>query len=253
MNADAHCDRVLLAQADFDGELDPGQAAEMEAHRAGCPTCQAAYAELGEMRARLRQADLYRRAPDTLRDALAARLAGSEPPRPIPERRRSWRGPAAGFGFGAGLAAAIAVLVGWQAQPGIMDEVVASHVRALQPGHLEDVVSTDRHTVKPWFQGKLDFAPPVKDLAASGFPLTGARLDYLDGRPVAALVYARGRHPIDLFVWPASGGLAGPVVDRDRDGYHVLHWNQDGMAIWAVSDVDESQLRAFAETWRAMR
>ena len=120
----------------------------------------------------------------------------------------------------------------------------------MQPGHLEDVASSDRHTVKPWFDGRLDFAPPVKDFAAEGFPLRGGRLDYLAGRPVAALVYQRDKHIIDLFVWPANGNPSQPPDTAQRQGYNVVHWTEDGMVFWAVSDVEIGQLREFAERWR---
>jgi anti-sigma factor RsiW len=135
-------------------------------------------------------------------------------------------------------------------QESLIDQVIAGHIRALQPGHLEDVVSTDQHTVKPWFDGRLDFAPPVKDLAADGFPLKGGRLDYLDGRPVAALVYQRDKHVIDLFVWPASGAVALPAGDTAIAGYNAVHWATGGMNFWAVSDVERGQLTDFAALWR---
>jgi anti-sigma factor RsiW len=153
------------------------------------------------------------------------------------------------FGLGAACAAVLALLLLTPAMPpGLTDQIVAGHVRALQPGHLQDVASEDRHTVKPWFDGRLDFAPPVKDLAAARFPLTGGRLDYLDGRPVAALVYQRDKHVINLFVWPGAGD--GPPQTAERQGYNIVHWSQGGMNFWAVSDVELSQLKEFAADWR---
>ncbi|HEV2334885.1 MAG TPA: anti-sigma factor, partial [Stellaceae bacterium] len=167
------------------------------------------------------------------------------------ERRRSqWRFTVAGFGAGAACAAALALVVLAPGQPSLVGAVVAGHIRALQPGHLEDVPSSDQHTVKPWFDGRIDFAPPVKDLAAVSFPLRGGRLDYVGGRPVAALVYQHDKHLIDLFVWPARTGAAHPPEAAARDGYNVVHWTEGGMALWAVSDLEAKLLREFAEDWR---
>jgi len=242
------CERVLLAQADFDGELDAAQAAEMEAHRANCPVCQAAYAELAQTRTLLREGRLYHRAPDRLRRALAAQAV----PAPAPRRRAIawWRWPVVNLGLGAAVAAALAFLVLAPGQTGLIDQLVDDHLRSLQQGHLEDVVSTDRHTVKPWFDGKLDFAPPVKDLADQGFPLTGGRLDYLGGKPVAALVYVHGKHPINLFVWPQAAPAA-KTVTAERKGYNLIHWDEDGMTLWVVSDLEKPELEDFVRRWRA--
>src|SRR5207237_7693934 len=161
-----------------------------------------------------------------------------------------WWNAGAGFGLGAACAAALAFLVLIPTEPGFPEQIVAGHVRALQPGHLQDVESRDRHTVKPWFDGRIDFAPPVKDLAAQQFPLKGGRLDYIGGRPVAALVYLRDKHVIDLFIRPAAASTVVPPETAEKNGYNVVHWVQDGMAFWAVSDVERNQLRDFAATWQ---
>jgi anti-sigma factor RsiW len=126
----------------------------------------------------------------------------------------------------------------------LTDEVLASHVRSLMPGHLSDVESSDQHTVKPWFDGKLDFSPPVHDFAGRGFPLLGGRLDYLNGRPVAALVYGRRKHVISVFLWPADRAERG-AVPVTRNGYHVLHWATPEFAYWIASDVGLSELTEF--------
>lgn len=129
--------------------------------------------------------------------------------------------------------------------------VLGSHVRALQPGHLSDVVSTDQHTVKPWFDGRLPFSPPVKDLAAAGFPLEGGRLDYAAGREVAAMVYRHAKHPIDLFAWPAAGrGDAAPRLEA-RDGFNLVHWTAGGMQLWAVSELNAAELMQFVRLWQS--
>ena len=259
MSAMPDCDKVLLVQAELDGELGAAEAASLAAHRADCPVCQTAAAELMQARALIRD-DLYQAVPDEARQRVMAALAAARPThRAQPSIAaasgalqwwRGWLSNGMSFGLGAACAAVLAfLLVAPAMPPGLTDEIVAGHVRALQPGHLQDVASEDRHTVKPWFDGKLDFAPPVKDLAAVRFPLTGGRLDYLDGRPVAALVYQRDKHVINLFVWPGSGGDASPQT-AERQGYNIVHWSEGGMTFWAVSDVELSQLKQFAADWR---
>jgi anti-sigma factor RsiW len=256
MSADrtpAGCDMVLLVQAEFDGELDAAQAAQLAAHHANCPECQAAAADLMQTR-QLIGPELYQPMPDAARQRLLVRLnLGAPPAQPQPRRRWAWTGwrPLAfGFGLGSACAAALMLLILSPAEQSLTDQVVAGHVRALQPGHLEDVPSTDQHTVKPWFDGRLDFAPPVKDFAAKGFPLMGGRLDYIGGRPVAALVYQRDKHIIDLYVWPAGTQAVSAPTSAERNGYNVVHWIQDGMNFWAVSDVEMAQLRDFAADWQ---
>jgi anti-sigma factor RsiW len=250
------CDKVLLVQAELDGELGAAEAAGLAAHRAECPICEAAAVELAQARALVRD-DLYQPVPEDVRHRVMTALAAARPARPAmaaaaPESLgwwHRWWSNGASFGLGAACAAALAFLLLMPAMPpGLTEQVIAGHVRALQPGHLQDVASGDRHTVKPWFDGRIDFAPPVKDLAAQHFPLTGGRLDYLDGRPVAALIYQRDKHVIDLFVWPAAGET--PPQSAERQGYNIVHWSQNGMAFWAVSDLETAQLRQFAEDWR---
>jgi anti-sigma factor RsiW len=257
MSAMPDCDKVLLVQAELDGELGAAEAASLAAHRAECPICQAAAVEFAQARALIRD-DLYQPVPEDMRHRVMAAIAAAQPPRPAlsaiamptaPGWWRRWWSNGASFGLGAACAAALALLLVMpETPPGLTEQLVAGHVRALQPGHLQDVASEDRHTVKPWFDGRIDFAPPVKDLAAARFPLTGGRLDYLNGRPVAALVYQRDKHVIDLFVWPA-GGETSPQT-AERQGYNIVHWSQNGMAFWAVSDLEAAQLKQFAENWR---
>ena len=168
-------------------------------------------------------------------------------------RARPWRRWFdAALVFGAGAATAWLVLGSVVMLPGAtdrtVDEVAASHVRSLMAAHLTDVASTDRHTVKPWFAGKLDFSPPVHDLAAQGYALSGGRLDVIGGRTVAALVYRERGHVINLFVWPAPAHAADA---QTRQGFSLAGWTQSGMQFWAVSDASPQDLQAFAQTLRA--
>jgi anti-sigma factor RsiW len=262
----AECE--ILLHALVDGELDAGHTREVEAHVATCAGCAEKLEALRAMRAAMASADLKEKAPAHLRNRIEAML----PPRPVensrhasaqtsaprkffqPSRRAFFGGFAAGTALSGALAATVALTVfrGDQAQT-VANEVVSAHIRSLQPGHLMDVETSDQHTVKPWFDGRLDFAPPVKDLAAEGFPLKGGRLDYLDGRPVAALVYQRDKHMIDLYIWPASGAQTGLPATAAENGYNVAHWSADGMTLWAVSDVEAAQLAAFAQDWQNMK
>jgi anti-sigma factor RsiW len=258
MNGRLDCDKVLLVQAELDGELEAAEAAALAVHRAECPVCQAAAADIALAREAMHaeHADLYEPMPADVRERVITRLGLARPQtvaRPASGGRPWWNpwAAGAGFGLGAACAAALAFLVLIPAEPGLTDQIVSGHIRALQPGHLEDVQSSDRHTVKPWFDGRIDFAPPVKDLAAQRFPLTGGRLDYLAGRPVAALVYRRDKHIINLFVWPvAENSTVQQPETTERQGYNLVHWTQNGMSFWAVSDLEAKQLRDFMDDWR---
>jgi anti-sigma factor RsiW len=255
------CSRIeFLLQADFDGELAPGETAALAAHLAQCLECRQKQAALTQLSARLRAELPYYGAPDRLRQAIEARVASStqHAPSRVAGLRRLWmrlfgrrvRWPLP-FGAGAALAVAIVLLAVLPRGGELAGSVIASHIRALQPGHLMDVVSTDQHTVKPWFDGRLDYSPPVKDLAAQGFPLLGGRLDYLHGRPVAVLVYRRAKHIIDLYAWPTATAIDLRASTGERNGYNTVRWTQDGMTFWAVSDVNAAELGEFVERWRA--
>ena len=226
-------DKTLLIQAHHDGELDAAESASLMAHTAACPGCAELQATLGDLSRGLRlQAPTFT-APPSLRRKM----------QPLAKPRAV---PAIAFCLGALLAAGVVLLL--PSAP-VGDDLVSGHIRALQPGHLTDVLSADQHTVKPWFDGRLDYAPPVRDLAASGFPLVGGRLDYLEKRPVAALVYRRDKHVIDLFVWPGTDTHAS---SRSVQGYNIVSWGSDGMVFRAISDLAPADLAAFAQNWRAM-
>lgn len=240
-------DNDRLLNAYFDGELDVVRSAEFEEHLKSCPACASDLRTHQNLRQSLRAADLYERAPESLRNRIAGVLPRKAEARPIFMRSRpvlEW----------LAVAAAIAVVVGAsfaifssRQQPNLLvQEIVASHIRSLQPGHLFDVESTDQHTVKPWFDGRLDFSPPVRDLADEGFPLVGGRLDYLDHHNVAALVYQRRKHFINVFVWPTESKPSNLPDTQVVQGYNLLFWRGDGMTFCAVSDVSPTDLREFA-------
>lgn len=267
MTTDECAQIVLLLQADHDGELDVGGAASLAAHIAKCPDCQARQAKLSKLSEQLRTEVAYYSAPASLRQAIeeavsapglkqAPRAPSGSQPRSV--AKRNWLRPADGWlkgllpaGLGAAVAAAVILVVLLPRGSDMTESVIASHIRALQPGHLMDVVSTDQHTVKPWFDGRLDYAPPVKDLASFGFPLIGGRLDYLAGRPVAALAYHRAKHVIDLYAWPTSSRIITPLEDGELNGYNFVSWTQDEMTFWAVSDLNKAELVEFVDRWRA--
>ena len=239
--------RTLL-DAYLDGELDAMRSSEIEDHLHGCPSCSQSCDENQTIRRALKTESIYFKAPVDLRkrvrSAVRQAAKAEEPTRWF---SLSW------FRMAAPMAAAALVLMvllpfthGPSSDDRLIDEAIANHVRSLMADHLADVASTDEHTVKPWFNGKLDFSPPVSDLAKEGFPLIGGRLDYLDSRPVAALVYRRDKHVINVFVWPADGAVGQSKELKTEQGYHVLHQINSGMNFWIVSDLEATQLQQFA-------
>ncbi len=236
----------------FDGELDLVRAVEFEEHLKTCPDCARELREQQVMRQSLRSSNLYERAPDSLRARIRADLPGGRvEPRPIPMRHRpvlEWLAVAAAIVFAVVLGARVFPNIGGQRQAtSLAQEIVASHIRSLQPGHLFDVQSTDQHTVKPWFDGKVDFAPPVTDLAGQGFPLVGGRLDYLDNRDVAALVYQRQKHLINVFIWPVESRPTKLPESQTIQGYNLVFWWRDGMYFCVSSDLNVAELREFVQ------
>jgi anti-sigma factor RsiW len=226
----------------LDRELDEASAAVVRAHLESCPRCGGRLAERQELGRLLRTAPYYQ-APQRLR---AAAAAAAERPR-ASRRIYAW---AASLAIAASLGGAFA-LARYARTPAearfearAADEVVDAHVRSLMGEHLFDVKSTDQHTVKPWFLGRVDFSPPVRDLAGIGFPLVGGRLDYVAGHQAAALVYQRQKHTINVFVWPAGSGAPAPTAASIR-GFHIHGWTTDGMTFWAVSDLNDAELTTF--------
>jgi anti-sigma factor RsiW len=260
----------------LDGELDPITSQTIEHHLRECHKCDQAYKMNGSLIRAIGNATPYYKAPAELRDRIQASLREEIAERsrhggPVPRNARplitkkqpeprsilfgtSWNWLA--------LAAAVvfAAIIVWNVlprlqRPGIdqflATQLIAGHVRSLMANHLTDVASSDQHTVKPWLDAKLDFAPAVVDLSSEGFPLIGGRLDYLDKRPVAALVYQRRKHFINLFVWPAAPDETRTPKTITRQGYQLLHWVDSDFNYWAVSDVSDNDLQAFKQQFEA--
>jgi anti-sigma factor RsiW len=255
------CDEAnILLHALIDGELDAGHAREVEAHIATCPSCAAKLAAYRQMREAMAKTDLRFTAPASLRQRIDAALPKAAPKvapspsnvTPLASRRSVLRGFAMGSALSA-LAATglVAVVLRNDDQQLIDSEIVSAHLRSLQPGHLIDVVSTDQHTVKPWFNGKLDVSPPVIDLTAQGFTLIGGRLDYVDARAIGAVVYKRRAHVINLFVAQTSSTARKPAKIETVQGFNIRHWSDRGMNFWAVSDIGADELAEFGEKFEA--
>ena len=244
-------DNQRLLHAYLDGELDLVRSIEFEDHLKSCLDCSRDFANQQALRKSLQAANLYQRAPESLKIKIRAQLPRAMPAKPIATGRRTaieWLAVAAAIIVAIVLGAKVIPSVGGREQTNLLaEQIVANHIRSLQPGHLFDVESTDQHTVKPWFDGRLDFAPPVSDLADKGFPLVGGRLDYLDHRDVAALVYGRQKHFINVFIWPSESKTTKvPEVQTVR-GYNLVFWQQDGMIFCAASDLNAAELERFAQ------
>ena len=236
----------------LDGELDAARAAEFERHLLSCPQCVAELEAQESLRSRIQSAGLRERAPEGVRRNLHAALSGTPAEtkavtliRPRPSIRPTWW-------LTLAAAAVFVIVLGSRFLPNLTQgrgenemaaAIVDAHLRSLQPGHLEDVISTDQHTVKPWFDGRVDFAPPVRDFASEGFPLQGGRLDVVRGKTVAVLVYGRRKHIINVFVWPTSEPDLAPQQGSQL-GYNWIDWRKGGMEFSAISDVSAPDLVA---------
>jgi anti-sigma factor RsiW len=253
------CNDVMeLRSALLDGELGARDSRDVEAHLGTCTHCQARLEDLQNLSGSLRAQADYFRAPQALRSRIGAQIRAQSRAAPHtakPARRASnFSVPSWWPRWGAGLAVPVAAALlsftigvqfaGPSADDSLMDEAVGNHARALLTDHAFDVASSDQHTVKPWFAGKLDFSPPVRDLGADGFPLIGGRLDYLDHTRVAVLAYRKRQHEIDVFVWPVGSGVSAvSALTRSRRGYNVVRWSDGGMNFCAVSDVERDDLQ----------
>jgi anti-sigma factor RsiW len=263
-----NCEEITdLMDGHLDGELDPITSQKIEQHLGHCRKCQQTYEDHTALAHAISRGapyykastELRQRVQSSLRDAIGAKgtrsAARENVTRPLAERRLVLSGMPWNW---LALAATIvlAAIVAWNLvprlqQPGpdqfLATQLIASHVRSLMANHLTDVPSSDQHTVKPWLDAKLDFAAPVVDLSGEGFPLIGGRLDYLDNHPVAALIYQRRKHFINLFVWPTTPEASKTQKAITRQGYNLLHWVDADFNYWAVSDVSGSDLQTFKQ------
>jgi anti-sigma factor RsiW len=243
-------DKELLLHALVDGELDAGNALALEQHVATCAACAAELAAIREVKQRLAATPLAYKAPESFLIRFDAALAEAEAP---PPRRRRGIGPETWVMSGSlgALAASLALFAFVPQGSSLQSQLVDAQARSLEATHLVDVPTSDRHVVKPWFNGQIDFAPPVFDLKDQGYPLVGGRLDRVAGRRVAALVFHHGPHTINLFIWPGDGPPA-PTLEQ-KDGYNLVHWGANGLSFWAVSDVDAGALTMFQKDFTAAR
>jgi anti-sigma factor RsiW len=231
----------------FDGELDAVRSADFERHLESCAECQHNLKEIESLRTQLQDSDLFEPASARLRERILEQIAQE------PNETRSKSSPSrklflipAFTTLAAAAASVVIVMFFFQSHAQstrITAELIDAHVRSLQPGHLTDVLSTDQHTVKPWFDGKLDFVPPVADFSAQGFPLVGGRLDIIDGHEVAVIVYSRRKHVINLFVWPSQDGGRRLAGSGSRNGYNWLGWGSENQQFCLVTDASSTDLR----------
>lgn len=234
-----------------DGELAPADMRAVAVHLASCPDCSTRIEQLTALRQTIKTASRFAPPP-----GLYEKIAGldmAEPPVVVAMPRR-WL-PLKWGGMGASIAMAACLAFLMITRPNeqflIQQELIGSHIRSLQADHLTDVISTDQHTVQPWFNGRLDIAPPVIDLAASGFALVGGRLDYIDQHTVAVLIYRHNAHVINLFIWPAPQGVLGTSTATVQQGYNMQRWQAGDLQFWAVSDVNPVKLAEFEKLYRA--
>ncbi|MBZ5607086.1 MAG: anti-sigma factor [Acidobacteriia bacterium] len=242
--------RALLT-AYVDGELDLIHSLEIEKHIEACEACRRSVENQRTLRFAIERSSLRYEPTAAIEGRIETALRSSAPP-----NTRTQRGRWPWIAIAAGVLLATFIVGRWPfgVQPAVdnmvAQEILDSHLRSLLPGHLTDVQSSDRHTVKPWFSGRTDFSPPVEDFAAQGFRLIGGRLDSVSGRTVAALVYQHRQHSINLYVWPLPGAPDASATSTARQGYNLIHWTQAGLSYWLASDLNAEELQSLATLLR---
>ena len=240
----------IVLHALLDGELDAGHAHDVEAHVGNCPRCATQLRAYREMQHAMLAAPLRFTAPTSLRRRIERALP-SAPPR-VASRRSMLKGFAMGTALSAAIAASLVIgVIRTDQDQRVLGDVFSAHVRSLQADHLTDVQTSDQHTVKPWFNGKVDVAPPVVDLTAQGFTLIGGRLDYIDGRAVASIVYRRRAHMINLFVIPGAASADHGAKLETMQGFNIQRWSAQGLEFFAISDINAEELNEFVEKFEA--
>lgn len=240
--------------ARLDGELLPDEARDLDQHLATCTSCSREYAMLSETHRLVSENAMRYAAPDVLKARIRGALSESPAVRPLVRVSTPWwRLAAAGITIAMASSALTFAALGPSARGEPTDELLTSHLRSLMPGHLTDVVSTEQHNVKPWFNGRVDVSPSVPNLDAIGFPLVGGRTDYVRGRAVPVVVYARRQHMINVYAWSARDETTSQPRESTRNGYHFVEWRESGVEYWAVSDVNAKELDAFVAAFMAAR
>jgi anti-sigma factor RsiW len=244
-------DTRKLLNAYVDGELDSAGSLSVESHVQQCGSCRTILGNIRSLSSAVRNGALRYQAPRHLKKNVQAAIRAANP---------GTKSSSFGWRWAGALASAVLIVVlTWNVamqrgrpseEAQLVNDILASHVRSMMANHITDVSSSDSHTVKPWFGGKLDYSPPAKDLTEQGFRLIGGRLDYLDNRPVAALVYQRSQHFINLFVWPLKNDAVSSEDQLSRQGYNVIHWTQSGMTWWLVSELNPTELNECARLLR---
>src|SRR5215475_5713719 len=237
-----------LLNAYVDGELDSAGSLAVETHMRGCASCLGEVESLHGLASAIENGSLRFKAPVHLKRTVQGAIRAANP-----VDRRSffdWRWASVLASVVLVAAVTWTVTTHWArsaSETVLVNHIVSSHIRSMMANHVTDVASSNSHTVKPWFNGRLDYSPPAKDLTEQGFRLVGGRLDYLVNRPVAALVYQRNQHFINLFVWPSSNTGIGQEEQLARQGYNLIHWTQAGMTYWLISELNLPELKECAQ------
>jgi len=233
----------------MDQELDLVHSLEIEKHIRECSACAIGYKNLAGLRSAINTNSLYYYPPADFQKRIRKEVLKKNRAQALQSFISQHLAGIGTFALATGLLVLVIIpaLSGYYSDNRLTDELVSSHIRSLMADHQTDVTTSDRHTVKPWFNGKLDYSPEVEDFADRGFPLVGGRLDYINNRAVASLVYRHKKHLINLYIWPVKDGADVKMKERSEKGYNMIYWNKSGMIYWAISDLNSQELREFVK------